>query len=290
MRRPLGAEIAGRHEHQPQAISWAIQLPLPPESLRASAFWRSPESDLCVQGSGGFTWVHSVNSGAASRSGSSVTDASFGARLRRERERRQIELSSIAANTKIGLGLLQALERDDLSRWPSGIFRRAFIRAYAEAAGLDPVATTQEFLENYPDGTNDSPREQASMATPLRLTLGDDDQSFLEAELLPHWRQRCMAGVWDFSVTLAVGLLAFLIFGIFWIPFAVGMICYHATGGLVLGSTPGAFLFCRPNAFPGKGDTSGTSPAKSCLPATGEVQPRSLSFLAIASSFRRTCV
>ena len=95
-----------------------------------------------------------------------MTDESFGARLRRERERRQIPLSSIAANTKISLGLLQALERDDLSRWPSGIFRRAFIRAYAEAAGLDPVAITHEFLERYPDATADSPREQASNGHP----------------------------------------------------------------------------------------------------------------------------
>jgi transcriptional regulator with XRE-family HTH domain len=207
-----------------------------------------------------------------------VTDESFGARLRRERERRQIALSSIAANTKISLGLLQALERDDVSRWPAGIFRRAFIRAYAEAAGLDPVAITHEFLEHYPDATDDSSREHASKATPLRLTLGDDDLSFLHTQLLSHWCQRCVASVWDFCVTLAIGLLAFLIFGAFWVPFAVGMICYHASGAVVLGNTPGAFLFGRRNASLGKGDTSlnkgdtsGTSPAKSCLPATGEI-------------------
>ena len=137
-----------------------------------------------------------------------MTDESFGAGLRRERERRQIALSSIAANTKIGLGLLQALERDDLSRWPSGIFRRAFIRAYAEAAGLDPIAITREFLERYPDATDDRRREQASTGAPLRLTMGDDDLSFLQAHVLPHWRQRCVAGIWDFSVTLAIGLLS----------------------------------------------------------------------------------
>ncbi len=194
-----------------------------------------------------------------------MTDGKFGARLRRERERRQIALSSIAANTKIGLGLLQALERDDLSRWPSGIFRRAFIRAYAEAAGLDPVAITREFLEQYPDATDDSPREQAPMGTPLRLTLDDDGLSFLETQLLSHWRQRCVASVWDFSITLGIGLLAFLVSGVFWTPFAVGMICYHAAGGLVLGNTPGAFLFGRRNAFPSKGDTSGASPAMNRL-------------------------
>jgi cytoskeletal protein RodZ len=207
-----------------------------------------------------------------------VTDESFGARLRRERERRQIALSSIAANTKISLGLLQALERDDVSRWPAGIFRRAFIRAYAQAAGLDPIAITHEFLEQYPDATDDSPRGHASKATPLRLTLGDDHQSFLHAQLLSHWRQRCVASIWDFCVTLAIGLLAFLIFGAFWVPFAVGMICYHASGGVVLGNTPGAFLFGRRNPSLSKGDTSlskddtsGTAPSKSCLPATGEI-------------------
>ena len=220
----------------------------------------------------GSTWVHSANSGAASRPGSLVTDdEGFGAGLRRERERRQIALSSIAADTKIGLGLLQALERDDLSRWPSGIFRRAFIRAYAEAAGFDPDLITQEFLERYPDAPDDPRREHASTGTPLRLTLGDDDLSFLQAHVMPHLRQRCMAGIWDFSITLAIGLLAFLVFGAFWVPFAVGLICYHAGGGLVLGSTPGAFLFSRLNTIPGRDETSHTAPAESCLPATGEI-------------------
>ena len=89
---------------------------------------------------------------------------------------------------------------------------------------------------------------------------------------MPHLRQRCVASVWDFSVTLAIGLLAFLLFGAFWVPFAVGLICYHAGGGLVLGNTPGAFLFGRRNAILGTGEASATSPAKSCLPATGEIE------------------
>ena len=64
------------------------------------------------------------------------SDSGFGARLRNERERRRITLSSIAANTKINVSLLQGLEGGDVSRWPSGIFRRSFIRAYANAVGL----------------------------------------------------------------------------------------------------------------------------------------------------------
>src|ERR1051325_3112621 len=76
---------------------------------------------------------------------------SFGARMRQRREEQQIALLTIAEQTKIKLSLLEALERDDLSRWPSGIFRRAFIRAYAHAIGLEPDVIVREFLEIYPD-------------------------------------------------------------------------------------------------------------------------------------------
>ena len=76
---------------------------------------------------------------------------SFGSRLRYERERRQIALKSIAESTKIGVPLLEALERDDVSRWPSGIFRKSFIRSYAEAVGLQPEPIVREFIERYPD-------------------------------------------------------------------------------------------------------------------------------------------
>ena len=76
---------------------------------------------------------------------------SFGARLRQRRERQQITLTSIAEQTKISLSLLEGLERDDVSHWPAGIFRRAFIRAYAHAIGLEPDVVVREFLELYPD-------------------------------------------------------------------------------------------------------------------------------------------
>ena len=76
---------------------------------------------------------------------------SFGSRLRHERERRQIPLKSIAESTKIGIPLLEALERDDVSRWPCGIFRKSFIRSYAEAIGLDPEPVVREFIGLYPD-------------------------------------------------------------------------------------------------------------------------------------------
>jgi hypothetical protein len=80
---------------------------------------------------------------------------SLGARLRRQREEQNIALVTIAEQTKIKASLLEALERDDVSRWPSGIFRRAYVRAYADAIGLNPDDVLREFLEKYPDPADD---------------------------------------------------------------------------------------------------------------------------------------
>lgn len=76
---------------------------------------------------------------------------SFGARLRQRREEQNVPLRAIAEQTKIKLSLLEGLERDDLSHWPSGIFRRAYVRSYAHAVGLNPDTVVREFLEAHPD-------------------------------------------------------------------------------------------------------------------------------------------
>lgn len=74
----------------------------------------------------------------------------FGLRLRRERERRGISLEALAAATNVGQDLWEGLERNDLSRWPAGIFARAFIRDYARVLGLDTQELVDEFCRLYP--------------------------------------------------------------------------------------------------------------------------------------------
>ena len=75
----------------------------------------------------------------------------FGTRLRLQREDQQIPLATIAEQTKIKLSLLEGLERDDVSRWPTGIFRRSYFRAYVRAIGLEPDRVLPEFQALYPD-------------------------------------------------------------------------------------------------------------------------------------------
>ena len=75
----------------------------------------------------------------------------FGARLRDARERRGISLRQIANATKISVGVLKALERNDISKLPGGIFGRAFVRSYASEVGLDPEATILDFIAQFPN-------------------------------------------------------------------------------------------------------------------------------------------
>jgi cytoskeletal protein RodZ len=111
-----------------------------------------------------------------------MPDETFGARLRRERERRHIALASIAENTKIRASLFEELERDDVSHWPSGIFRKAYIQAYAKAIGLDPDSAAAEFFERYPepiDAVPEPPRERPPLVTiTLRFPRGWAERLF----------------------------------------------------------------------------------------------------------------
>jgi transcriptional regulator with XRE-family HTH domain len=93
--------------------------------------------------------------------------AGFGARLRAERERRKVTLRGIAEDTKIKASLLEGLEQDDLSYWPEGLFRRAYVRAYARAVGLDPERIVHEFLEHYPEPVEADPAEAVTPARSL---------------------------------------------------------------------------------------------------------------------------
>ena len=76
----------------------------------------------------------------------------FGPRLRAERERRGISLDTIAAVTNVSADLWDGLERNDVSRWPSGIFARSFVRDYARAIGLDEAEVVNDFCRLFPNG------------------------------------------------------------------------------------------------------------------------------------------
>src|SRR5437867_851429 len=80
------------------------------------------------------------------------TPADLGSRLRQARESRGLSLRQVATSTKISVGVLDALERNDLARLPSGVFSRAFVRAFAVEVGLDPDVAIQQFVNQASKG------------------------------------------------------------------------------------------------------------------------------------------
>lgn len=130
--------------------------------------------------------VRALPNGAGPDTHVSIND--FGGKLRQARERRGIALRQIAATTKISIGALEALERNDVSKLPGGIFSRAFVRSYATEVGLDPDETVREFLERFHGETAAAPSHggqtahhpaPASREIPARAAgVGEDESGF----------------------------------------------------------------------------------------------------------------
>jgi transcriptional regulator with XRE-family HTH domain len=165
----------------------------------------------------------------------------FGPSLRRERERRGITLDAIAETTKIKRSLLQALERGDLSQWPLGIFRRAFIRAYARAIGVPAEPLVAEFVRLFPEPGDNEAADADSDVVNLRLLMADD----------PHWLQplarNAGAALVDAAIVIALGALVALAMGVsWWTAVAATALGYYAVGTVLCGRTLVLWLWSRP--------------------------------------------
>jgi len=107
--------------------------------------------------------------------------ASFAARLRRQRERLQLSLDDIARVTRIRRDLLEGLEAGDLSAWPNGLYARAWVRGYAEAVGLDGDEMVDEFCRLFPHGDRRVRETMQNLASILDVPPGFlDDQAVHE--------------------------------------------------------------------------------------------------------------
>lgn len=85
-----------------------------------------------------------------------------GSELRQAREQCGLSLRQLADLTKIRPSVLRAIERNDTTGLPGGIYTRNFVKAYAREVGLDPTATARQFAEQFtppiaPVGRRDQP-------------------------------------------------------------------------------------------------------------------------------------
>lgn len=151
---------------------------------------------------------------------------SFGEWLRRERERRGIAVRAIADRTKIGAGLLEALERGDVSRWPGGIYRRAFVRGYADAVGLDADLVLANFERVFP-----SDPAAATSAAPV-ITASAEQQELRLALVMPAVAltpRALKSACRDLAFVLVAAIVGYLLAGAtgFWRAAAIVSLTLH---------------------------------------------------------------
>jgi len=80
----------------------------------------------------------------------------LGEELRRRREERGTTLAEISEATRIGTRFLKAIEADNFSVLPGGIYTRNFIRSYAESVGMgadEAIARYHQQISGQPGDT-----------------------------------------------------------------------------------------------------------------------------------------
>jgi transcriptional regulator with XRE-family HTH domain len=183
----------------------------------------------------------------------------LGAWLRRERERAGVTLETIATRTKVARTLLEALERNDVSRWPNGIFRRAFVRGYANQVGLEPDYVVALFVRAFPEEpASPSASPALDHRTTGRVATASRADSSMRLTLAPEvsrWQEalaRLGAATTDLMAPITLALPSGLFGGLslFWLVLAVVAVLYLTVGTLVLGTTPGLWMMQRVGSQP----------------------------------------
>jgi len=72
-----------------------------------------------------------------------------GARLRRARLRRGLDLDEIARRTKVNPSYLDFLEDERFAHLPPRVYVRGFVIAYAACLGLDPAQVASSYMRRY---------------------------------------------------------------------------------------------------------------------------------------------
>jgi cytoskeleton protein RodZ len=75
-----------------------------------------------------------------------------GPRLAAERQRLGWSVGDVAAKLRMSIAQVEALERADYSRLPTGTFLRGFVRSYAKLLGADPDSALELLERAHADG------------------------------------------------------------------------------------------------------------------------------------------
>lgn len=111
------------------------------------------------------------------RSPRAGTASSLGAQLRSARETHKVTLRQISEQTRIQMRYLEAIESDDFSQLPGGIFNRSFIKAYARQVGFNEDEALEAYNRTAREQGAPSDEEMPTSYQPRVYTNGDSTRS-----------------------------------------------------------------------------------------------------------------
>jgi hypothetical protein len=167
-----------------------------------------------------------------------------------------LSLEELSAETKVSVELWDGMEKNDFSRWPTGVSARSYIRAYAEAVGADPNATVDEFCRVIPQGDRRVERIVRGTAEFLghQLVWSDDlPPALVEGDRRapvarqdggsgPRWitsNPRGVAACLDLIIVVAFATAIAAAARIdFWMTLAVTLLAYHGISLVAVGCSP----------------------------------------------------
>jgi cytoskeletal protein RodZ len=86
----------------------------------------------------------------------------IGGRLQHARVARGLTLRDVANSTKLSVRALEAIERNAFARLPGGVFRRAYVRAFASEVGLSADELARDYVAAYEPPPPDAPPSTGS--------------------------------------------------------------------------------------------------------------------------------
>lgn len=172
----------------------------------------------------------------------------FGPVLRAARERRGVTLKQLAAETKLSVELWEALEDNNLARWPKRVFARSYVRDYAERVGLDSDEVVNEFCRLFPEWGDRRAerviREKAQiiahdldwedLPAPENRRSSDRTAGTATGFFVRH-RTRLLAVVLDATVVLGVAYFARMAGLAYWPSAAIAGLVYSSLATFVSG-------------------------------------------------------
>lgn len=167
--------------------------------------------------------------------------------LKTARERKGMTLDQIADATKIPASLFAALERNDLCRWPEGLFRRSFFRDYVRMIGVPVAEACAEFVRLFSD--DEGADLSAVTGAASEVSEADDPRLVLDAA----WHgARASVAVRLLAALIDAGVVILVAVAIAWVAgigrletTAIIALAYFSLATALFGNSPANWAICR---------------------------------------------